>query len=147
MTAQKASFFLSTTERLQSLMQGAGRLLEVQKIYLGLVAPQNLAEFSKVGAMEHGTLILLAENGAIAAKLRQQLPTLLSKFQQRHVQISSIRVEVQASLRREVKRPVHDKRIDETGLNSLQRLQSSLEEGSLKEALEKLLAHQHRQTK
>lgn len=147
MTAQKASFFFSTTERLQSLVQAAGRLLEVQKVYLGLVAPKSLAEFSKVGALEHGTLILLADNGAIAAKLRQQLPTLLSKFQQRGVQVNAIRVEVQAGLRRDAKRPTHDKRIDETGLDSLQRLQSSLEEGSLKEALEKLLAHQRRQAK
>lgn len=144
MTAQKASFFLSTTERLQSLTQAVGRLLEVQKVYLGLAAPKSLAEFSKVGALENGTLILLAENGAIAAKLRQQLPTLLSKFQQRGVQVNAIRVEVQAGLRREAKRPLYDKRIDETGLESLQKLQSRLEDGPLKGALAKLLAHQNR---
>ena len=142
MTAQKASFFLGATARLQSLTQAAGRLLEVQKVYLGLVAPKNLAAFSKVGAMEHGALVLLADNGAIAAKLRQQLPTLLSKFQQRGVQVNSIRVEVQAGLRRAAKRPLYDKKIDATGLNSLQKLQSSLEEGPLKQALEKLLDHQ-----
>lgn len=144
MTAQKASFFLGATARLQSLAQTAGRLLEVQKVYLGLAAPKSLAEFSKVGALEHGTLVLLAENGAIAAKLRQQLPTLLGKFQQRGVEINAIRVEVQAGLRHAAKRPVYDKRIDKTGLGSLQKLQSSLEEGPLKEALEKLLAHQNR---
>jgi hypothetical protein len=144
MTAQKASFFLSTTERLQSLTQTVGRLLEVQKVYLGLAAPKSLAEFSKVGALEHGTLILLAENGAIAAKLRQQLPTLLSKFQQRGVQVNAIRVEVQAGIRREEARPLYDKRIDETGLESLQKLQNRLEDGPLKGALAKLLAHQNR---
>jgi hypothetical protein len=144
MTAQKASFFLSTTERLQSLTQVVGRLLEVQKIYLGLASPKSLAEYSKVGALENGNLILLAENGAIAAKLRQQLPTLLSKFQQRGVQVNAIRVEVQAGIKREEKRPLYDKRIDATGLESLQKLQSRLEDGPLKGALAKLLAHQNR---
>jgi hypothetical protein len=144
MTAQKASFFLSATARLQSLAEAAGRLLEVQKVYRGLAAPTSLAEFSKVGAIEHGTLVLLAENGAIAAKLKQQLPTLLGKFKQKGVEITAIRVEVQAAARREIKRPIYDKRIDETGLSSLQKLQHNLEEGPLKEALEKLLVHQNR---
>jgi len=144
MTAQKASFFLGTTDRLQSLTQEIGRLLEVQKVYLGLAAPKSLAEYSKVGALERGTLILLAENGAIAAKLRQQLPTLLSKFQQRGIQVNAIRVEVQAGIRREEKRPLYDKRIDAAGLESLQKLQSRLEDGPLKGALAKLLAHQNR---
>jgi len=144
MTAQKASFFLGTTDRLQSLTQEIGRLLEVQKVYLGLAAPKSLAEYSKVGALERGTLILLAENGAIAAKLRQQLPTLLSKFQQRGIQVNAIRVEVQAGIRRDEKRPHNDKRIDETGLESLQKLQSRLEDGPLKGALARLLAHQNR---
>jgi hypothetical protein len=143
MTAQKASFFLNTTTRLQSLMQAAGRLIEVQRIYQGL-APKNLAKYSKVGSVAQGTLVLLAENGAIAAKLKQQLPTLLSKFQQRGVEVNAIRVEVQAGLLRATNRPVHDKHIEEAGLQSLQKLQEKLEDGALKQALEKLLRHQNR---
>lgn len=143
MTAQKASFFLNTTTRLQSLMQAAGRLIEVQRVYQGL-AQKNLAKYSKVGSVVQGTLVLLAENGAIAAKLKQQLPTLLSKFQQRGVEVSAIRVEVQAGLLRATNRPPHDKHIEEAGLQSLQKLQEKLEDGALKLALEKLLRHQNR---
>lgn len=142
MSTPKASSFLSLPSHLQSLAEVAKHLLELQQAYLGL-APKNLAKYSRVGKMERGVLVLYADNGAIAAKLRQILPTLLSKFQRSVTQISSIRVEVQARSPFTEARPQPNKRISGQGLDSLKSLQTRLEEGSLKQALEKLIQHQN----
>lgn len=54
-----------------------------------------LTKASRVGYIKAGTLYLLAENAAIAAKLRQLLPRLLPVFRKLEREITAIKVEVQ----------------------------------------------------
>lgn len=55
----------------------------------------HLTKASRVGYIKAGTLYLLAENAAIAAKLRQLLPRLLPVFRKLEREITAIKVEVQ----------------------------------------------------
>lgn len=146
MTTRKLETFLSEpTSPLNRLAQAAQQLNSVSRIW-ETVAPIGLARFCRVGHLDGGTLTLLADNGAIASKIKQQLPTLLEKLQQRGGQITGIRVDVQ------VKSPSSERLIapklgiSEQSLASLEKLDAELEDSPLKEALTNLINH-HRDSK
>ena len=60
----------------------------------------HLTQASRVGYIKSGTLYLLADHAAVAAKLRQLLPRLLPVFQKLEAEITGIRVQVQVSTTR-----------------------------------------------
>src|ERR1043166_34050 len=102
MPANKISSLLTATSGLKSLSLQAQGLIELQQIY-SENAPAELFEAIRVGYLKAGTLFLLADNGAIAAKLRQLTPRLLVNFRKRRKEITGIRVEVQVESGREGK--------------------------------------------
>lgn len=107
------------------------------------IAPPGLARFSRVGPVKDGVLTLYADNGAAAAKLRPQLPRLLSSFRQRGHDLTAIRVEVQVTMpsgRTRRKRP--PPRIPPAGLAEIEALERQLAPSPLKQALTNLLRHQ-----
>ena len=98
-------------------------------------------ETSRVTDLKGGTLVDLADNPAVAAKLRQLAPRLLSQIQRVQIEVTGIRVDVQV-------KPSKIKAEDEVTKHSLPpeaikdfvTLGESLPPSPLKSALARLVA-------
>ena len=140
MSAHKINFYLGASERLQSLFTQAQYLIQLQQVWCKMV-PANLAGSCKVAAMEQKILVVFVDNGAVAAKLKHLLPSLLKKLQHERIEVNAIQIEVQAA------NPVNDKTLTRNlalstaARNSLEQLAAGLEDSPLKATLEKMLAH------
>jgi hypothetical protein len=139
MPAHPAHSFLSEAPNLQGLLQQAQKLLALQEAW-NKVAPKALAAASRVGAVRQQTLIVYANNGAVAGKLRQIVPSLLEKIQNRGVEVTAIRVDVQVETPPPSKKP-KDLAVSNNALSSLGKLEHSLGDSPLKNALQKLIRH------
>ena len=139
MPAHPAHSFLSAAPNLQGLLQQAQKLLALQEVW-NEVAPKPLATASRVGTVRQQTLIVYANNGAVAGKLRQLAPSLLEKIQKRGVEVTAIRVDVQVEVPAPGKKP-KDLTVSHNALNSLGKLEQSLEDSPLRNALQKLIRH------
>jgi hypothetical protein len=142
MPARPLSFYLNTSDRLRSLTQEAQRNAELNQILLKC-APAELTQACRVKQLRDGTLTLLAENSAIAAKLKQLAARLLATYRKQRNEVTSIRIEVQvretAGVRPE-KRP--DKRLSADAIENLENLAKTLEDSPLKQALTRMAARQ-----
>lgn len=79
---------------LAALSSQAGSLTATQKTW-GAIAPDSLKQFTQAGSVKHKRLIVYADNGAVAAKIKMLLPSLLTKLQNQGLEVTSIRVVVQ----------------------------------------------------
>ena len=140
MSAHKINFYLSASERLQSLFTQAQYLIQLQQTFRKIV-PANLAESCQVAAIDQKILVIFVDNGAVAAKLKHLLPSLLKKLQHERIEVSGIKFEVQGS------KPVNDKTLTRNvvlstaAYGSLTQLAAGLEDSPLKDSIEKMLAH------
>src|SRR4029077_4136434 len=100
MSARKLDFYLRSSESLRALTHQARRLAELQQAFVK-TAPPYLAQACYVKSLSAGTLIVLAENAAIAAKLKQLSPRLLAAYQKLRPEVTSIQVEVQVATARD----------------------------------------------
>lgn len=142
MPAHKIDFYLNSSNSLRQLADEARRIAELQQVFLK-TAPQTLTQACCVKQLRAGTLFLLAENAAIAAKAKQLFPRLLTIFQKLGWQVTSIRVEVQ--VKETARQPVAGrarKGLSIETIDNLERLAAGLEDSPLKQALAKLVAHQ-----
>ncbi len=96
MPTRKLSALLINTEGLSALTQASQRIAALQRLYV-ICAPPDLVQASRVINDRNGMLVIAADNGAIAAKLRQLAPRLLKNLQKRAAEITGIRVEVQVN--------------------------------------------------
>ena len=135
MPARKLGFYFDTDPAMQSLVKEASRLIEMQKVFAE-IAPSPLARSGRVGRFAHGSLLLLADNGAVAAKLRQLVPSLLVKFQKRGYEVTAIRVTAQPPGRAAV--PHKNIRLSRKASSYLRELAASLPITPLRTALEKM---------
>jgi hypothetical protein len=140
MTIHKINFYfgvLSQTADHQRLFNHMEMLTMMQQVFMDIAPPQ-LAPHCALGRLSKGKLTIFARNGAIAAKLRQMMPSLLSKFQAKGYEVTAIRVAVQANFS-DARGSSSDKpRIGREGAESLGRLIAELPESPLKEAVESL---------
>ncbi len=127
------------------LALAAQRLNAISRIW-ETVAPIGLARSCRVGRLDDGVLTLLADNGAIASKIKQQLPSLLEKLQQRGSEITGIRVDVQVKIPSPERASAPKQGISQQSLASLEKLDNELEDSPLKEALTNLIKR-HRESK
>jgi hypothetical protein len=147
MTARKINFYLGSlrlTPEHQRLFSYMDKFTAMQQVFMKIAPPQ-LAQRSTLGALVDGDLTIYARNGAIAAKLRQMLPSLLLKFRARGYEVTSIRIAVQADYRSitEPDGSVKTRQIGRTGVESLGNLVVALPtSSSLRTAVEKLLKRQ-----
>ena len=137
MPAHPAHSFLSAAPNLQGILQQAQKLLALQEAW-NEVVPKPLAAASRVGAVRQQTLIVYASNGAVAGKLRQLVPSLLEKIQKRGVEVTAIRVDVQVEAPPSGKKP-KDLTVSHNALSSLKKLEQSLDDSPLKNALHTLI--------
>lgn len=142
MPPHKIDFYLNSSNSLRHLADEARRIAELQQVFLK-IAPQPLTQACSVRQLRAGTLVLLAENAAIAAKVKQLFPRLLTVFQKLGWQVTSIKVEVQVS--ETVQQPAAGRartRLSVETIDNLERLAAGLEDSPLKQALAQLVAHQ-----
>src|SRR5688572_12512587 len=85
---------LGTAEALKALTARVRRLKELQSLYVR-TAPRELASLSRVKGCRAGTLFVLADNAAVAAKLKQLAPRLLAAIRENEAEITKVRIEVQ----------------------------------------------------
>lgn len=144
MAARKLDSFLSEASSPLSRLNAAAQRLNALSVLWESISPFGLASFCRVGRLDSGVLTLYADNGSVASKLMQQLPSLLTKFQQRGGEITGIQIDVQVNLPLAKPLPVKKNAISTQGLASLEKLKLDLPESKLKEALTNLLRHQSR---
>lgn len=139
MPAHKIGDLLSASHELQALSRQAQRLAELQQVLFEAVPPL-LASATRVKSCRAGTLILLADNAAVAAKLRQLAPRFFDHLRKRAIEVSGIRVEVQVAVRqtelptRSRKRPIPVDAVDD-----FRALAKSLKDSPLKAAVSRLV--------
>lgn len=138
MTARKIDFFLKSSTGLRRLADEARRTAELQQVFQR-TAPEPLAQACRVKQLCAETLLLLAENAAIAAKLKQLFPRLLTSYQKLGWQITSIRVEVQV---REAAPERAIRRLSTESIENLERAAAGIEDSPMKQALTDMVAHQ-----
>ena len=132
---------LNSLNDFEAINMRVRRIAALQRTYLE-AAPGEVARASRVGAETQGTLVILADNGAVAARLRQSTPRLLAAIRQRWPEVTSIRIEVQVVRNSKVKNR-QIRRIGTTGLKDLQHFAGSLPDSSpLRAAISKLIEGQ-----
>jgi len=96
-----------------------------------------------VKQLRDGTLTLLAENAAIAAKLKQLAARLLVAYQKQRCEVTSIRIEVQVKEAADAAPPAREpKRLSIETIENLDKLASQLDDSPLKQALTTLAGRQ-----
>jgi hypothetical protein len=148
MTARKIDFYLGTlrlTPEHQRLFNHVEKLTEMQRAFKKIMLP-NLGKHCALGGFSEGSLTICANNGAIAAKLRHMLPSLLLKLQAAGYEVTAIRIAVQANYCgiRGNDFPDRKRQIDKGGIKSLNVLAADLGDSPLKTAVESLLEKQER---
>lgn len=110
-----------------------------QKIWQAVV-PDILKPCTAAGAIKHKRLTVYADNGAIAAKLKLLLPSLLIKLKKQGLEVTAIRVQVQVkSAPQKPAKPA--RRIPAQAAKKLDALAGELGDSPLGEALARLARH------
>jgi hypothetical protein len=136
LTAERIGQLFGKLPQLQGLNREIRKQIALQATLVEIL-PAALRRSATVVASGTGELILLADNGAIAAKLRQLAPRILNHFRLRGMEATGIRVQTQVSIRH---KPLPQKQIC-LGVHARQallELSSRLEDSPLKTAIEKL---------
>ena len=113
----------------------AERLLKLQHLF-EKAAPAALAQTSRIANAKLGVIVIHAENGAVAAKLRQIEPSLRDAFRSGGVDVTEIRIKVQpldSALRNTA--PIQAAVLGDASRASITRLAEDLPDGPLREAL------------
>lgn len=129
------SFFVASPE-LRLFARQAGMLQALQQQYEQIVPP-SLKQSSRVQQMEGKILTLAADNGAVAAKLRQLVPELTRLFQHKGCEVTGIRVRVQVSSP-PAKRAAPPVRLNEAARQRLMDSVRQMPDSPLKCALQRL---------
>ena len=152
MTIHKINFFLNTLKDVpahQELFIQADRISEMQAAFMEVIPPK-LVQFCALGKFTDGKLTIIVGNGTIAAKLKQILPSLLSKFHTSgYVEVTSIQITVQANyyICHAVNLPRKKLEISQAGTESLNILATNLPLSPLKTAVTSMLNNQINPTK
>ena len=140
MAARSLDAYLNSAGGLARLSAHAGRLVKLQRVFEE-IAPSFLAAASRVANFKLGKVVIHADSGAVAAKLRQMLPSLVDEFSLKGAEITEIQVKVQPSgVALQHKKRVVAAAVGSSAKTGLSRLAEELPAGSpLKEAVERLV--------
>ena len=139
MPSERIGRLLDELPQLQNLNREARQLLALQHALAGALPDEPLLRSTAIVRSADGAMVLFADNGAVAAKLRHLAPRLLVFFRQRGVEVTGIRVQVQPSIR---PNPLPRKQISlgPQARHAISRLSSKLPESPLRVALARLAA-------
>jgi len=152
MTIHKINFFLNTLKDAsehQELFTHIDRISEMQEAFMKAI-PSELMQFCSLGKFTDGKLAIIVGNGAVAAKLKQILPSLLSKFHKLgYVEVTAIQITVQANYYtcHAVNSPREKLEISKAGTESLNTLATNLPQSPLKIAVKSMLENRLKPTK
>lgn len=123
-----------------SLSHQINKLNEAQQIFSSII-PAQLIKHCTLGLPSDERLIIFAENGAVAARLKQLSPSLLRKAQKFGFEITSIQIAVQAyrHIHKADKSQIKKRQLSQSGKENLSQLAISLPASELKSAIESLL--------
>ncbi len=109
--------------------------MSLQRNY-DLIVPQSLHGASRVLQLDQHVVVIAADNGAVAAKLRQMTTDLISLFQARGCEVTGIQIQVQVARSRP---PVRTQRkLSQDARVLLEQLGQKLGDSPLKTALRRL---------
>ena len=128
----------------QGLAVRARALLNTQAA-VDRALPATLTGHVRVMQLENAVLSLACDSGAVASRLRNQTDTLIASLGQRGIVAAQVRVSVNPDLQARYVHPVEKTGLPPTALDGLAHLNAEIEEGPLKEALDRLLQH-HRKS-
>ncbi len=97
MPVHKIGSLLATPGELRVLYRKAQHLLRLQQVFSESVPPP-FAHACRVKDCREGTLFILTDSAAIAAKLRQLAPRLLVHIQKQESQVTGIQIAVQVRM-------------------------------------------------
>jgi hypothetical protein len=128
--------FLASNLELRQLSSKAEQLTTLQRHYEA-ISPPSLARSSQVFRLDQQTVVIAANNGAVAAKLRQMTSELISLFQARGCEVTGIQIKVQVSAPPSV--VASEPRIlGKAAQDALRKLDDDLPDSPLKTALRRL---------
>jgi hypothetical protein len=141
---QKIGDVIATSGNLKSLAQRAEHLKELQ-LQLFEAVPPGLAAASRVTHLGSGILVISADNAAVAAKLRQLAPRLLSHLEKTRFQVTGIRVDVQVKAHKiKAEDDVTSRALPPDAIQKFSNLADRLPASPLKSALARLAARRKR---
>jgi hypothetical protein len=103
--------------------------------------PAALAGHVRVMQLENGQLSLACDSGAVASRLRHQTDALMTSLGKHGVDVTTVRVIVNPDLLARYVHPVEKTGLPPAALDGLAHLTAEIEEGPLKDALDRLLSH------
>jgi len=135
--SQRLSTYFNATQELRQLSSKVDQLLSLQRHY-EQIAPPSLVRASHVMQIDQKTLVIAADNGTVAAKLRQLAPGFTQLFQNGGYEIIGIQIRVQVAL------PISTRSPRSTSLSTIGRQQladftEKLQDSPLKNALQRLV--------
>jgi hypothetical protein len=138
--AQKIADVIARSGELKALARHARRLSDLQLLFLKATPPA-LAAASRVVDLKAGTLVVLADNPAVAAKLKQLAPRVLKLLQNQQPEITGIRVGVQVKTHKiKAEDEVTRAPLPPEAIQDLGSLANALPPSPLKSALLRMLA-------
>lgn len=125
--------------QLKALTERAKVLLRLQSALRSLL-PEPIRDQCSVGQWEGSHLAVYASNGAVATRLKQQIPTFCRKLAQRGFDVQDMSVKVLMSHARPT---THAQKADipQQALKQFSALSETLEAGPLKKAIDTLIKH------
>lgn len=145
MSARSFAMFIHAEPALKPLLRQLSELSYMQRIFQESI-PAPFASLGRVGSFRDGTLIVVAKNGAAAAKLKQVLPSVEEKISQLLNQPIEVKVSVSLdgvggpeTASRKIKPAM-----SAVALESLQKLAAELPTSPLKDEVSTLLKRQGR---
>jgi hypothetical protein len=134
--------FLTQADGIASLMPQARRLLELRGTFAAIL-PRVLADSCSIANYRQGRIVVLASNGAVAAKLNLLRPALLDRLSKRGVEITGLDIRVQP---RNDSPQALDKssKITPGAVQELDRLYQQLPDSELKDAVGRILRRERR---
>jgi len=144
MASESVSRLLDENADLRPLTTQLAHIKRLQRRYR-TIAPERLAETSRVCAIDGTTVVICADSGAVAAALRHLAPRILEEMRRaagansskhpRDQELTSIRIEVQVKIR-EPKPRVHAR--GEMPVEKLSGVADKLCDSPLKQTLERI---------
>lgn len=131
--------FVDAGSNLESLRDHAQRLIELQH-HVNAALPATLAAACHVANLKGDTLLIHADNGAVAAKLRQATPRLVEALAQHGVRLASIKIATRPAHAAPPQRPPTRRTVSGYAQQGMQTLADQLPaDDPLRKALERFV--------
>jgi hypothetical protein len=126
--------YLDSATGIAALLPQAERLIELRRIYAQIM-PQQLLRSSSIVNYKQESVVIFAENNAIAAKIKLLSPRLVNDFSKRGMQVTGIRLEVQPRETPAAEVAQKHAKLSPAGAESLVALAARLPDSKLKQVL------------